>query len=177
MNVDLLILVKSAAADATRINSCFLSAEPVMRVRDVCSRSVAFIGLDSSAREAAWKMAESQTGTLVVIARNEAKPIGILTDRDLVLKVLAKGTSAEAVSVGSVMTRDVGICRSGDDLFEAVQTMRRYGVRRLPVVNENGLVTGLVTADDVHAALAAHMKELAQAFAREKLHEMETLAQ
>lgn len=147
-----------------------------MRVSDVCSRSVALIGLNASAREAAWKMNESQAGILIVVARNEATPIGILTDRDLVLKVLAKGASAEAVCVGNVMTRDVGTCRSGDDLFEAAQTMRRYGVRRLPVLDENGQVIGLVTADDVYGVLVAHMKELGQASAREKLHELEALA-
>jgi signal-transduction protein with cAMP-binding, CBS, and nucleotidyltransferase domain len=148
-----------------------------MWVDNICSRSVAFIGINSSARDAAWKMNEAQTGTLIVIAQNEAKPIGILTDRDLVLKVLARGASAEAVCVGNVMTRDVGTCRYDDDLFEAAQTMRRYGVRRLPVLDENGLVMGLITADDIYAALATHMRELWQALARERLHEMEALAQ
>lgn len=148
-----------------------------MWVDNICSRSVAFIGINSSARDAAWKMNEAQTGTLIVIAQNEARPIGILTDRDLVLKVLAKGASAEAVCVGNVMTRDVGTCRYNDDLFEVAQTMRRYGVRRLPVLDEKGLVVGLVTADNIYAALATHMQELGQALARERLHEMEALAQ
>lgn len=148
-----------------------------MRVADICSRSVSFIGLDSSARDAAWKMSESQSGTLIVVAQHEARPIGILTDRDLVLKVLARGASPEAMSVGNVMTRDVGTCKYSDDLFEATRTMRRYGVRRLPVLDENGLVMGLVTADDVYAALAVHMRELGQALARERLHEMEALVQ
>lgn len=148
-----------------------------MRVRDICSGRVAFIGVNSSAREAAWKMNESQTGTLVVISQTEARPIGILTDRDLVLRVIAKGVSAEAFSVGNMMTRDVGTCRDSDDLFEAAQTMRRYGVRRLPVLDEKEHVVGLITADDIYAALAAHMKELGQALARERLHEMEALVQ
>lgn len=147
-----------------------------MWVNDICSRSVAFIGLNSSARDAAWKMNESQTGTLIVVAQKEARPIGILTDRDLVLKVLAKGASAEAVCVGNVMTRDVGTCKYDDDIFEAARTMRRYGVRRLPVLDERGLVMGLVTADDVYAALAAHMRELRDALARERLHEIEAVA-
>ena len=148
-----------------------------MKVGDISSRSVSFIGLNSSARDAAWKMSEAQTGTLIVVPHREAKAIGILTDRDLVLKVLAKGASPEAVSVGDVMTRDVGTCRRDDDLFQAAQTMRRYGVRRLPVLDEKGLVVGLVTADDIHAALAAHMRELGQALARERLHEIEALTQ
>lgn len=147
-----------------------------MRIADICSRSVACVGINSTARDAAWKMSECHTGTLVVVAHNEAKPIGILTDRDLVLKVLAKGASAEAVFVGDVMTRDVGTCTANQDLFEAVQTMRRYGVRRLPVLDDRGVVMGLVTADDIHTALANHMRELAQALAREQLHEMEALA-
>jgi signal-transduction protein with cAMP-binding, CBS, and nucleotidyltransferase domain len=171
-----LILIKPTPAIATRIDPFPDLRSPAMRVSDICSRSVSLIGLSSSAREAAWKMNESQTGTLVVVARNDATPIGILTDRDLVLRVLAKGASPEAVPVGDVMTRDVGTCRSDDDLFKATQTMRRYGVRRLPVLDESGHVIGLITADDIYAVLAAHMKELGQASVREKLHEVEALA-
>lgn len=144
-----------------------------MRIAEICSKSVACIGINSSARDAAWKMSECHTGTLVVVAHNEAKPIGILTDRDLVLKVLAKGASAEAVLVGDVMTRDVGTCTQDQDLFQAVQTMHRYGVRRLPVLDDRRTVVGLVTADDIHTALSNHMKELALALSREQLHEME----
>jgi len=145
-----------------------------MRIVDICSSKVEYISLNASARDAAGKMCESHVGTLVVVAHNGARPIGILTDRDLVLKVLAKGASAEAVSVGDVMTRDVATCKGSQGLFDAVQIMHRYGVRRLPVVNEDGAAIGLVSADDIHSALATQMRELSQAMLREQLHEMES---
>lgn len=147
-----------------------------MRIGEICSGRVACIDLNASARDAAGKMSECQTGTLVVVAHNMQKPIGILTDRDLVLKVIAKGSSAEAVPVGDVMTRDVATCESNVDLFDAIKTMRRYGVRRLPVVDEAGALIGLVTADDIYAAVVAELRELGQAFVRERLHELEALA-
>lgn len=147
-----------------------------MWVSDICARNAAVIGLSATAREAAWKMGERQTGLLIVVAQGEARPVGIVTDRDLVLKVLARGASPDELTVGEIMTRDVGTCRYSDDLFVVAQTMARYGVRRLPVVDEVGAVAGLVSADDIYAALSAHMKELARAFAREHLHELESIA-
>ena len=145
-----------------------------MRILDICSAKVESISLHASARDAAGKMYESHVGTLVVVAHNEARPIGILTDRDLVLKVLAKGTSAEAVSVADVMTREVATCKDGQNLFDVVQIMHRYGVRRLPVVNDDGAAIGLICADDIYSALATHMRELSQAMLREQVQEMES---
>lgn len=144
-----------------------------MRIADICSSEVDYIDLNASARDAAGKMCESRVSTLVVLAHNRATPIGILTDRDLVLKVLAKGASAEAVSVADVMTRDVGTCKGSHELFDAIRIMHRYGVRRLPVLDEEGAMMGLVSADDVYSALTAHMRELGQAMLREQLHELE----
>lgn len=145
-----------------------------MRIIDICSSKVEYISLNASARDAAGKMFESHVSTLVVVELNGARPSGILTDRDLVLKVLAKGASAEAVSVADVMTRDVATCKGSQNLFDAVQIMHRYGVRRLPVVNDDGVAIGLVSADDIYSALAAHMRELSQAMLREQIHEMES---
>lgn len=146
-----------------------------MRISDICSRSVACVGIHTTAREAAWKMSEVHTGTLVVTAQNGA-PIGILTDRDLVLKVLAKGAVAEAVFVGDVMTREVITCKADEDIFDAAQSMRRHGVRRLPVLDDELGVIGLVSADDIYSALASHMKELGQALLREQLQELKAYA-
>lgn len=144
-----------------------------MWVSSVCSKNVAFIDPDASARDAAGRMSESHAGTLVVVGPNGGRPAGILTDRDLVLKVMARGASPEAECVANVMTREVATCRHDDDLFEAARLMRWHGVRRLPVLDAKGHVIGLVTADDIYAALAAHVAELGQAFAREHLHELE----
>ena len=147
-----------------------------MQIADICQRKVEHIDLNASAHDAAVKMCEAHVGTLVVLdpASSGSKPIGILTDRDLVLKVLAKGTSAQAVAVADVMTRDVATCQGSQSPFDAVQTMRRYGVRRLPVLNDSGELMGLIAADDIYSVLAAHMRELGQAMLREQLHELES---
>lgn len=148
-----------------------------MRILDICSPAVETIDPDASARDAAERMRERHCGLLVVTSRNERRtPIGVVTDRDLVLKVMACGLSPEAVPVLDAMTREVARCAADDDLFTAARTMHRHGVRRLPVTGPGGEVIGLVSADDVHAALALHMRELSHAMVRGRIHELETTA-
>ncbi len=147
-----------------------------MRIADICSRNFEYIDLNASACEAAGKMCETQAATLLVVddASGARKPVGILTDRDLVRKVMAKGAASQAARVGDVMTRDVAFCGAGESLFDAARTMRRYGVRRLPVLGSDNRVVGLVSADDIYSALAKHMHELSEALLREQLHELES---
>lgn len=148
-----------------------------MRILDICSAAVETIDADATARDAAGRMRERHCGLLVVTSRNARRtPIGVVTDRDLVLKVMAPGLAPEAVPVLDAMTREVACCGAGDDLFTAARTMHRHGVRRLPVTGPDGEVVGLVSADDIHAALATHMQELSRAMLRERIHELETTA-
>lgn len=146
-----------------------------MRVADICTHHVVCINAEMSVRAAAQAMRKHHVGTLVVTEQpnGERVPVGIVTDRDLVLAVVAPNVDAEAVTVGDVMTPDVATCRSGEELFDALETMRERGVRRLPVLNAEGGLVGLLAADDVFSAIGEHMHELGRAMTREQVREME----
>lgn len=146
-----------------------------MQVADICTRIVQTIDPDASATDAATRMRETHVGTLVVLDRTRpgAHVAGILTDRDLVAKVIACGRSPRETPVGDIMTRSVGVCHARDGLFEAVQTMGRLGVRRLPVLDDGNQLLGILSTDDLHGALARIMDAVSQGMLRETLREAE----
>jgi CBS domain-containing protein len=104
-------------------------------------------------------------GDLVVVeeAAGARRPVGIVTDRDLVMEVLAPGLDPETVTVGDLPTRDLAVAGVGDDLMETLARMGALGVRRMPVVDADGALAGILAADDVLevvAELAGHLVKL-----------------
>lgn len=146
-----------------------------MRIADIQTRRVVHIGPGASVREAAELMRTRHVGALVVVEQpnGERVPIGMITDRDIVLAVVAPGVNVEALTVGDVMTRPVITCSEDQDLFVAIELMRERGVRRLPVVNAKGSLAGVVAADDIYNAVGTQMRELSLALAREQAHELQ----
>lgn len=147
-----------------------------MRIADICTRDVVHVTADVSLREAAEVMRHRHVGALVVVEQPNAEriPVGILTDRDIVLSVLAPGVDIDALKVADVMNRDLATCRERDGLFDAIRTMRDHGVRRLPVLDTAGGLSGLVAADDIYSALGTHLQELSRALTREQVREMQS---
>lgn len=145
-----------------------------MRIDEVCTGEVVDIPPEASIREAAHRMRVKHVGCLVVVDRpdGEGVPVGMLTDRDIVVSVVSPGIDADVLTVGDVMSRPVTTCGENDDLFEALERMRETGVRRLPVVNAAGGVVGLLSADDVVSALGWHLRELSRALTTEQVREM-----
>ena len=123
-------------------------------VRDVMTGNPRSIDSSASVVEAARLMREADIGSLPVTDGEE--PVGVITDRDLTTRVVAEAADPATTSVGDVYSRDL-ICVAPDDsLDEAVKTMARHQVRRLPVV-EGGKLVGVVAQADI--ALAANEKE------------------
>ena len=145
-----------------------------MRIADIYTRRVVHVGAVASVREAAELMRKRHVGALVVVDQpnGERVPVGIITDRDIVLAVVAAGVDVEALTVGDVMTHPVITCTEDQDLFDAVELMRERGIRRLPVLNAKGGLAGVVAADDIYSALGTHMRELSLALTREQVREM-----
>lgn len=127
-----------------------------MRCGTICSRQVQLAPLQASARDAAMLMARWEVGSLVVIDGHE-RPIGMLTDRDLVLRILAPGADAEHVVVGEVMSPFPTTIPEEASVEEALEVMRGTGVRRLPVVRGDGALVGILTLDDLVSLLAAEL--------------------
>jgi CBS domain-containing protein len=140
-----------------------VQGEPLMNVNLVCNPNVATVGAHESVADAAALMREEHVGDLIVVEpRNNASvPVGILTDRDIVVGVVAKLVAADAVTVGDTMTRDLLTIREDASLEFALREMRRYGVRRAPVVRANGDLVGVIAVDDVIEHLASQLTKLA----------------
>jgi CBS domain-containing protein len=147
-----------------------------VRIAQICSRDVATIESAASVRVAALEMRRRHAGCLVVIDKRDAEhvPRGIITDRDIVVEVVALGIDPESLTIADVMAHPPATCNENDKLFDAIDTMRIRGVRRLPVVGVRGELVGIVTVDDIHDALGMCLRELGQAGARGQAHEIET---
>jgi CBS domain-containing protein len=134
-----------------------------MIIDSVCNPNVATIRAGESIADAAAQMRAEHVGDLIVVeSRGSATvPVGVLTDRDIVVGVVAKRVTPESVTVGDAMTRDVLSVRQDSSLEFALREMRRYGVRRAPVVRANGDLVGIVTVDDLIQHLATQLLRLA----------------
>lgn len=141
-----------------------------MSVGDICNRNVVVIEKESAVREAARLMRQFHVGSLVVCNEREGLrvPVGLVTDRDIVIEVLGEDVDADSVMVGDIMSDNPLTAREGDDLWETLQRMRQAGVRRVPVVDERGALQGIVAMDDVIELLADELALLAKLVAREQ---------
>ena len=149
-----------------------------MQVKDVCTRRVVTIGRAASVQEAADLMRTLHVGDLVVVEeRNGARtPVGILTDRDIVLAVVADEVDPRQVTVGDAMTFELATVRDTDSWAAAIEAMRDAGVRRMPVLDEDGALTGMVTLDDMLILMADLATELARLVTRERRQEEQARA-
>jgi CBS domain-containing protein len=144
-----------------------------MAVGDICNREVVVCERGSSVVAAAQLMRQHHVGTLVVVEEQgeQRLPVGIVTDRDVVVEVVAKEIPFDAVSVGDIMSFDLLTAREEDDLWDTLAGMRARGVRRVPVVDDAGGLVGLVTVDDLLDLLAEELGALARVIRREQLRE------
>ncbi len=133
-----------------------------LNVGSVASRVVVTAPPAMPVVQAARLMRQEHTGTLVVVDPTAApvKPLGLVTDRDLVMEVLAQKMSPDLVSVGDLLTRPLATVREDDALYDAIESMRRNGVRRLVVTNAQGDLVGLISMDDIIGVLAEELTGL-----------------
>jgi len=136
-----------------------------MTVSLICNHNVATIAATEGVVDAAVRMREEHVGTLLVVERRGSihVPVGILTDRDIVVAVVAKRVAPDSLTVGDAMTREVLTVREDDGVEFALREMRRRGVRRAPVVGKRGELVGIVSLDDVVQHLAMQLGRLADA--------------
>ena len=121
-----------------------------MKVGQYCKRGPVAIAGNADVVDVAQLMRERHIGFLVVYEQGDdiRKPIGVLTDRDIVLGVVAKDIDPHSVTVKDVMTRQPLVADEADELSEALQAMRMAGIRRVPVVDTRGALTGVMALDD-----------------------------
>lgn len=146
-----------------------------MTVGEFCNREVVFIRRDESIPEAARLMRRHHVGDLVVVEEQQDRrvPVGIVTDRDLVLEVIAQEVDPNKLTVGDVMSIELVTAREEDSLFDAIKLMRRRGVRRVPVVDRAGVLVGILSVDDLLELFAETLGDLATLLQREQQREKE----
>ena len=126
---------------------------------EVCIREVVIAERDMLLSEAAQLLRGEHVGCLVVVEEFDGlkRVCGLLTDRDLVTSVIAPGLDVRALCVEDVMSTPPITLKEDDSLIDVMRTMRRHGVRRLPVVTEAEALVGLVTVDDVLQVLSEEL--------------------
>lgn len=144
-----------------------------MSVGKVCNREVVFVSKDNTVTKAAQLMREHHVGSLVVVEGGEGfrKPVGILTDRDIVIEVVAEEVNVDKLLVGDIMSFDTVTVRESDGVSETIKLMRGKGVRRMLVVDDDGLLAGIITADDFIDLLAEEVADLSRLFISEQTRE------
>jgi CBS domain-containing protein len=120
-------------------------------------------------------MRSHHVGNVVVVesGTRERTPVGIVTDRDITVGVVAAGIEGSRLTIGDLMGSQLITASEDQGVFEAVEQMQRNGIRRLPVVDRQGLLAGIITVDDLLELLAMQMTELSRAIARERRKEIE----
>ena len=146
-----------------------------LTVGDICKRQVTVAYKHTSLVAAAQLMREDHVGSLVVVDdENGSRQVrGLITDRDIVIAVVATGLDPEALRLEDIMSAGLVTAHETDSLLDLSRAMREGGVRRVPVVGARDELMGLVTMDDVFKILAQEMNLLAGAFSTEIRHERE----
>jgi len=135
-------------------------------IGDVCTKPVVTVSPEATIHEAAHRMWTRKVGALVAV--DEAgTPLGILTDRDIVVKVVAAGKDPAKVQVGGVIRGNPTVIREDQGILDATKMLSRRGVRRLPVVGKNGKLVGIVSLDDLLMLLGSEMGHIASTLASE----------
>ena len=156
------------------VQSFQLPSEPsAMTVGTVCNRDVVYTTPQTSAAEAARLMRQYHVGNLIVAEEKAGKrlPVGIVTDRDLVIEVMAQGISPVTVTVADMMSATLITAQESDDLMDTIKRMRAKGIRRIPVVGADSALVGILSVDDVIDLLAEELTDLARLITREQRRE------
>ena len=140
-----------------------------MRAGDLCRKPIVSAPASTPVGEISRLMRTHHVGSVVVTAGNGARtPVGILTDRDIVVEVLAMGLDAASLTAGDVMTASPATVPEDEDALWTLKVMRDRGVRRLPVVKRDGELAGMIALDDLMQYLAGTLGDVVQLIGTER---------
>jgi signal-transduction protein with cAMP-binding, CBS, and nucleotidyltransferase domain len=140
---------------------------------DLCTRSTVIAYPKTGLNEAARLMREQHVGSLIVVEETVAGrlTVGLLTDRDIVTAVVARDLNPSTLTVGDVMSADPVTVRESDSVLDVLSTMRRKGVRRIPVTDAKGVLLGVITLDDLLGVVSEQLHALVEAIESEQQRE------
>ncbi len=145
-------------------------------VRDLSAQEVVTVTPTTTLAECAQIMRRQHVGSVVVIddKGDRDDPRGIVTDRDIVIETVAVGLDPNTLTAGDVMATPLATVRDGDDILDALARMREHGVRRLPVLDDAGHLTGIIAVDNLLEALAEQLDAVVRVIKAEQTREAAT---
>ncbi|MBT8077496.1 MAG: CBS domain-containing protein [Gammaproteobacteria bacterium] len=149
-----------------------------MKASEFCNREVVVVDKDTSVGDAAALMRRHHVGCVVVVEsmNGTRRPVGILTDRDIVLEFVTQHLSPADVAVGDAVRHEIVTMDENTEFFEAIEIMRRRGVNRIPVVDDKGSLIGLFASDDALELLRELVTDLSAIALKQQRREQQELA-
>ena len=144
---------------------------PTTAIRDLAIHKVATVPSDTSLRDCAQAMREKHVGSLVLVDPGSRRPLGIVTDRDIVVEAVAVGLDPMTITAGDIAAKPVVTVRDDEDVLEALARMRENGVRRLPVTGADGQLAGVLSLDDLLAAMSEQFDSIMRVMIAERTKE------
>ena len=144
-----------------------------MAINECCNIDVVCCGADTSIPDVAALMRKHHIGDVMVVEDREGlrMPIGIVTDRDIVIETIALHVDADAFTAGDLMSAPIATVREDAGFVETLRLMRNHQVRRMPVVTAGGSLFGIVTADDIIKLLGMELSLIAAAIGEQPVRE------
>lgn len=130
-----------------------------MPIGEICNRDVIFLQRNDTILEAAKLMRQHHVGDVLIVEERDGVrvPVGIVTDRDLVVEIMATELDQTVITVGDIMVQELVTVKESAGVFETIQYMRSKAVRRLPIVDENGALAGILALDDLLELLSEEL--------------------
>ncbi len=144
-----------------------------MTVGKYCERELEPLSRDASLQEAALMMRSHHVGEVIVVDKLDGKniPVGVVTDRDLVIEIMALAVDVEQISVGNIMSLELITVRHDYSLSDTLDIMQRHGVRRLPVVDNSGALLGIINIEVILKVLCQDLSKMLTLFNNERDNE------
>lgn len=150
-----------------------LTKGAMMNIGEVCNRETVIVRNDENIVEAARLMRSHHIGDLIVVTKSPKGniPIGIITDRDIVMEVVADNADPQSIKVAEIMSKELVSGSEEEGIYEYIGLMRSQGIRRLPVVDKEGLLVGILSVDDILEFLGEEVDALIGLFYKEQRSE------
>lgn len=147
-----------------------------MPVGEICNREVVIVNKKESITEMAKLMRNHHVGDVVVVEEKDGRvvPVGIITDRDIVIELIAKEVPLDSVFAEDVMSSDLVSIQENQGIWDSIQCMRGKGIRRIVVTGEKGNLIGILSSDDLIDLLSSELSDVVKTFIREQTKEKET---
>jgi len=144
-----------------------------MKAGKFCNREVITSSRDTSIEEISKLMRKNHVGDIVIVDTRDGQPVpvGIITDRDIVMHVIAEGIDYHPIIAEDIMTLEMQVVNEDSSIWELHRLMREKGVRRVPVVNEDEVLVGIISIDDLLEIISRELSDLVLAINRGQIQE------